>query len=127
MQVTPITYRTFRTFFLDREPSFMSSISLISDFTRRRRLNSRIATVFIMLVIAFALLFPTLASAMTGYTPRIEAFIADHNKNWVLVTNFRPVLYIIHDGPRVGLPADYPILLSDRKLDFGMMIPCLEM
>lgn len=106
MDVSPITYQTFWVIFLHKEPTLFSVIRLTRDFVSYRRLNSIVAMVFMIATIIFALVFPTLASAMTGYTPVNKAFVQNENGNLVPFSDFQVVAYIIHDGSRVNLTND---------------------
>jgi hypothetical protein len=63
--------------------------------------------VCIVAVMVFVLLWPTLASAMTGYTPAIKPFVLDIENNLLSYTSFEPVAYIIHDGWRINQTGDY--------------------
>ena len=73
-----------------------------------------------LLTMIFALAFPTLASAMTGYTGAVEAYVRDHqNSNYIRFDEFQPVLYIVHDGDRIGQHSDFVVA------DFGDGMPVL--
>lgn len=69
---------------------------------------------FIILTMTFVLIFPTLGSAMTGYSGNVEAYIPDSNGNNILFSSFRPLYYILHDGDRVGLTKDYEVLAAQE-------------
>ncbi|KAL7619460.1 hypothetical protein AAE478_009999 [Parahypoxylon ruwenzoriense] len=103
MDLSPVTYRTFWVVFLYQEPTFFSIGYLLRDFLSYRRLKSIIAMVFMILTLIFLLVFPTLASAMTGYTPVNKAFVRGNNDNLTPFSEFQVVTYIIHDGFRVNL------------------------
>jgi hypothetical protein len=57
---------------------------------------------FMVATMAFVLAFPTLASAMTGYTSIVGAYILDRQNNWIGFDKFVQVLYTAHDGNRIG-------------------------
>jgi hypothetical protein len=108
MQVAPVTYTSFRAVFVDTGPSFLSTSRVLRDFAVRKGFHSRIATIFMLVTMIFTLAFPTLASAMTGYTGVLKAYVPDYaNANYIRFDRFEPVLYVINDGKRVGETSDY--------------------
>ena len=109
METTPITYGTFFTIFLEGDASFRSTIRIIRDFVARKGLRSKVAMMCIVLNMIYMLAFPTLAGAMTGYTPASGAFVTDTEQNMIPFSSFVNVAYVIHDGPRVNLTKDYPV------------------
>lgn len=64
---------------------------------------------------AFTLCFPTFASAMTGYTSIVEAYIPDRQNNWIGFGKFVQVLYIVHDGDRIGQTNPFYVTDNDIK------------
>lgn len=82
---------------------------MMRDVSTRRGLRSKLAMVFIVLTMAFILVVPTLAGAMTGYAQNSEAFVADANGNMYSLMQFHAILYTIHDGWRVGLDGGYAV------------------
>jgi hypothetical protein len=107
MEMAPITYKTFTTIFLARDPHGLSIARLIWEFSTKRGLPSRVAMAFIILNMIFVLLFPTLASAMTGYQQNSKAYVKDINDQYVPFPSYQPVLYTIADGKRVNLTDRY--------------------
>lgn len=105
----PTTYDTYWTIFMRDEASLWSTIQIARDFVKRQDLQSRLARLFIVLVMAFVLAFPTLASAMTGYTSKVGAFVQDRDQNLIQFSQYDLLAYTIHDGWRIGLSGDYPI------------------
>ncbi|OTA92704.1 hypothetical protein M434DRAFT_396267 [Hypoxylon sp. CO27-5] len=79
---------------------------LIKDFFSYQRLNSTVAMIFMITTVTFTLVFPTLASAMTGYTPVNKAFIQNEDGNLIPFSDFHILAYVIHDGYRVNLTTD---------------------
>lgn len=75
MENAPITYRTYWVTYLQSEASCRSIFRLIRDFTLKRQLQSKTAMVFMIATMIFVMAFPTLASAMTGYTANNVAVI----------------------------------------------------
>ncbi|KAF2730980.1 hypothetical protein EJ04DRAFT_584472 [Polyplosphaeria fusca] len=117
MAVEPVTLDTFRTVFLDKEPTVMSSLYLIRDFATRRGLQSKIAMTFVTFTMTYILFFPTLTSAMTGYSTDVQAYIPDSSKNFLPFESFKPVLYIVHDGTRVNQTSDYRVTPYKSAID----------
>lgn len=113
----PVTYGTFWTIFMSDEPSVMGAVHMMRDVSTRRGLRSKLAMIFIVLTMAFILVVPTLAGAMTGYAQNSEAFVADANGNMYSLMQFHPILYSIHDGWRVGLDGDYAVPWVDNSYD----------
>ncbi|KAF1975556.1 hypothetical protein BU23DRAFT_441890, partial [Bimuria novae-zelandiae CBS 107.79] len=108
METAPITYHSYRVIFLETGPSLWSTVRLIRDFVSRRGLNSKFAMFFMVATMAFALAFPTLTSAMKGYTSIAKAYVPDHeNGNRIRFDSFALVLYTIHDGERIGQTNDH--------------------
>jgi hypothetical protein len=107
MHAGPVTYSSFFAIFLESEASVRSTYRITRDFTTRRALRSRLAMVCIVAVMVFVLLWPTLASAMTGYTPAIRPFVLDIENNLMSYMSFEPVAYVIHDGWRINQTGDH--------------------
>ncbi|CAI6255826.1 unnamed protein product [Periconia digitata] len=116
MEVTPITFSTFRVIFLDGSPNFYSTIRLMRDFITRKGLYSRLASCFMVLSIIFTLLFPTLASAMTGYTTGVTPSIRNRQNATIPFTQFGLWIYTIHDGERINKTNDFKVLFQDETL-----------
>ncbi|OTA56503.1 hypothetical protein K449DRAFT_306300, partial [Hypoxylon sp. EC38] len=106
MGLAPVTYTTYFTMFLESEPSFFSTFRVVRAFISERGLKSRVSIIFIVWSMLFLIRWPTLASAMTGYTTLNKAFVPDNNGNYIPFSDFQPIAYIIHDGWRVNLTSD---------------------
>ncbi|OTA93561.1 hypothetical protein M434DRAFT_290086 [Hypoxylon sp. CO27-5] len=106
MELAPVTYTTYFTMFLESEPSFFSTFRVMRVFISERGLKSRVSMIFIVWSMLFLIGWPTLASAMTGYTTLNKAFVPDNNGNYIPFSDFQPIAYIIHDGWRVNLTSD---------------------
>jgi hypothetical protein len=87
MQVAPITFDTFRTVFLHNEASLASIPRLIRDFSCRHSLHSRAAMIFMIVTLAFILLFPTFGSAMTGYSAVVQPYVLTEEHDYVFLDN----------------------------------------
>jgi succinate dehydrogenase hydrophobic anchor subunit len=103
MQVSPVTFSTFRTIFVQGEASALGVWRLIADFSRRRGLQSRLAMVFVVATMVFILAFPVLASAMTGYSANVEPFVRGEGAEYVPFEKLRALYFVVHDGERIGL------------------------
>ena len=53
-------------------------------------------------IMLFILAFPTLMSAMSGYDSNVVSRVQDGEDNLVPFDKYVRVLYVIHDGWRVG-------------------------
>lgn len=111
MQTEPITFKTFRTLFVQKDISTLFSITrLVRGFSRRpHKLPSKTAMVFMAASMAFILAFPTFGSAMTGYSANVAAFVEDQSSNLAPLDNYKRLFYTIEDGERVGLSDSYQI------------------
>ncbi|KAH6621769.1 hypothetical protein C7974DRAFT_361696 [Boeremia exigua] len=107
MEVQPVTFNTYRMIFLQNESLVLGIPRIIRDFSKRRGLHSRCAMVFIILTMMFVLIFPTLGSAMTGYSGNVLAYVPDSAGNFVPFNNFSIVLYTVHDGTRINQTDDF--------------------
>ena len=96
------------------EPSFWDIVRFTRDSRKRNGLQSRLAVMFIIFSMVFVLAFPTLASAMTGYTSKVGAFVKDTDENFIQFSQFKLLAYVIHDGWRIGLEGDYPITYGEQ-------------
>jgi hypothetical protein len=112
IQVKPVTLETFRTVFFGEDPSLLGIARLFRDFWSRRPLVSTVATSFMLCSMAFIAIFPTIASAPTGYTTSTKAFVLNADKALIPYSDFDTVIYIIHDGARINLTDDYPVIRS---------------
>lgn len=109
MEHQPITYRTFWTIFMQREVTFRSFVRMLRDFTSRRGLRSKVAMIFIIVTMIFLMAFPTLVSAMTGYTGYSEAVVKLDDGFQVPFSDFEQFYYIVHDGDRANLTTEYKV------------------
>jgi hypothetical protein len=114
MAVQRISIPTYRTIFLQHEPSILSSLSLIRQFIRYGSLKSKLGAMWIVIGSIFVVSFSTISSAMTSYSSDMEPSILVNGSDSVLLANLYTVRYIIHDGWRVGKTADYSVPLTDQ-------------
>lgn len=102
MQVVPVTFNTFRSIFMQKESSIDGLAKLLRDFTRRHGLHSKVAMIFMITSMVFIFAFPTLASAMTGYSANVQPFVQNSDKSSLLFNTFQPLYYVLHDGDSWG-------------------------
>lgn len=119
MATDPVTYQTFWTIFMQDGPSLRSIFRTFRDFIWLRGLRSKSAMFFMILTMTFVLAFPTLASAMTGYSANNQAVVKTDNVNQALFSQFRLVWYVIHDGNRVNKSVQYTIGSYDDTMACG--------
>lgn len=65
--------------------------------------------VFMISTMAFNIAFPAFASAMTGYSANVQAYVEDRSGNYVPFSNYRILYYTIHDGDRISKTKDFQI------------------
>lgn len=118
MEVAPITLRTYRTIFLPKGSLLVDTLRMIRDFSFRHGLQSKIAMCFMIFTMVFTLAFPTFASAMTGYSGNVGAFVNATDNNYVPFEAFEYAYFVIHDGWRIGKEGDY--LVTDPNAVNGM-------
>lgn len=104
-----VTYNTYWTFFLAREADLGTVSALIRDFSTRKGLRSKWTMIVVVLTMLFVMGWPTIASAMTGYDSNNTGYVNLTDNTQVPFSAFQPVLYVIHDGSRVGLTDDYKV------------------
>ncbi|KAI0543541.1 hypothetical protein F4679DRAFT_568346 [Xylaria curta] len=117
METNPVTYKTFTALFMESGPSLMSICRSLRDFVVYRRLKSRASTAWVILCMLFVLAWPTFIAAMSGYTPKAGAYVRDVNENFVPYNEFRLLSYMIRDGERINLTADYPVPYGQKATD----------
>lgn len=106
----PVRYSTFWVVFLQQEPSLATTYQLLRDSAFFRALRHKTVMVFTIFSIILVIFFPTAASAMTGYSPKTEAFIrAPDDGSLIKFGDFEPVAYIINDGSRINLTDTYVV------------------
>ena len=105
----PVTYGVFYAFLVEDQPSLVTTSQVIRDFATRQAVRPNIAAFFIVMSMVFGLAFPTLASAMTGYTVQTDAFVSYGLPGGGIVpfSTLTPIAYVIYDGGRVNLTDNY--------------------
>jgi len=108
MESSSVSTETFKALTLQNDTIFSVS-KLMRDFLKVGGTRAKFAMLCTILSALFVLLVPTWLSAMTGYTADIEGFVQDSNNNLAPAGDFRPAIYTIHDGDRIGLTKDYHV------------------
>jgi hypothetical protein len=122
MEVTPVTFGTYRTIFLPGSGLLLAILCTIRDFVTRHGLHSKIAMVFMIYTMIFTFIYPTLASAMTGYSANVEAFVNTTQGEYVPLNSFSLAYFIIHDAwriPDLNLEGDHIITGKLAKHTIG--------
>lgn len=112
MEVMPVTFATYRTIFLQDQAPIFAIPRLIRDFSTRLALHSRFAMTFMIISMIFIWAFPTLGSAMTGYSSNVKPFVPDAENNLISFGKFSHHLYTIHDGKRINQSNEYMVGFS---------------
>lgn len=107
MEVAPVTFNTYRVVFLQNISLILAIPRIIRDFVRRRGLHSKFAMCFMVFTMLFTLVFPSLGSAMTGYSGNVMPYVPDPDGNFIPFDNFSIVLYTVHDGDRIRQAKEY--------------------
>ncbi|KAF2823797.1 hypothetical protein CC86DRAFT_297584 [Ophiobolus disseminans] len=106
MEIATITFSTYRTVFLQNDSLIFGLSRLLRDFTRRQGLQSKLAMAFMIATMIWILIFPSFASAMTGYSGNVKSYVQDDDK-YILFDNFRRIMYVVRDGWRIRQMGNY--------------------
>ncbi|GAW21840.1 hypothetical protein ANO14919_113660 [Xylariales sp. No.14919] len=112
METTPMTYAMFVILFTEGGPKVTSIYRLARDVVRYHRPRSRVSVAWVIFSMLFVLAWPTIISSMSGYTPEMWSYVRDISDNLVPYNEFELLVYIIHDGDRVNLTANYLVLAT---------------
>lgn len=124
MEHSPVSYGTFEAITL-QHGSLTAMMKLVQNFMLNKGLRAKAAIAWITISAAFVLAFPTLASAMSGYTANAEAYISI-GSDFVGFSQFVVVRYVIHDGWRVGLEGDHLVTSGMAPFLYGMCSKLLK-
>ncbi|KAK4464984.1 hypothetical protein QBC42DRAFT_262282 [Cladorrhinum samala] len=106
----PVGYSTFWMVFLRQEASLATTFQLLRDSAFVRALRRKTVMVFTIFSLFLVIFFPTAVSAMTGYSPKTEAFIrGSFDGSLIRFREFDPVAYVISDGSRINLTDSYVV------------------
>jgi hypothetical protein len=145
MERSPVSFETFESVTLQNS-SVLALVNLIKGYSTNSGARAKLSVSWMILALSYVLGFPTLMSAMTGYSgtywhsqrpygfPSPQAtncrpvlatsqpYIQTPDGNQVQWSSFRLVNYIIHDGWRVGLTGDY-IVKAISRTELCMVAP----
>lgn len=100
MEGSQVSYHTFAAFAF--EPGTVTGVFMLArDFASNRSLRSKMIVSWALVSTLYIVAFPTLSSAMTGYTSVMEAYLEDKSQNLVRWELFREVVYSIEDADRI--------------------------
>jgi hypothetical protein len=110
MESSPVSYGTFEAVTL-QSGSLTANLKLARDLFKNKTAQARAVVVWMIISACFVLAFPTILSAMTGYSVNIGSFVEVDNGNLVPYSNFTLVRYIVHDAHRIdeALGKDYRV------------------
>ena len=96
MERNPVSYGTFEAITL--QDSSLSAIFQTSrDFFLNQGRRAKATVLWMTVSAAFAVAFPTMASAMTGYSSTVEAVVTVDG-TFIPFSDFQMVRYVIHGG-----------------------------
>jgi hypothetical protein len=137
MERSPVSFATFESVTLQNS-SVWALVNLVKDYSTNSGVRAKLSVSWMILALTYVLGFPTLMSAMTGYSgtswqlPRpnglpqpkatncgsvpatSQPYIQTPDGSQVQWSSFRLANYIIHDGWRVGLTGDYIVKAVSR-------------
>ncbi|EXJ55471.1 hypothetical protein A1O7_08398 [Cladophialophora yegresii CBS 114405] len=110
MESSPVSYGTFEAVTL-QSGSLTANFKLARDLLKNKTAQARAAVVWMITSACFVLAFPTILSAMTGYSVNIGSFVQVDDGNLVQYSNFTLIRYIVHDAHRIDqtLGKDYKV------------------
>lgn len=114
METSPISYGTYKTLFLRDGISFTGLIDLIREFWTHRPLTSSWAMAWMVLSAIFVILFPTLISALSGYSANGHAYIFDGSGNLMDYQKLFMIDYVIHNASRLNF-AYFDTVANERS------------
>lgn len=116
MESSPVSYGTFEAVTLQCG-TFTSSFKLSRDLLKNRSAQAKAAVVWIVISASFVLAFPTVVSAMSGYSANIMSYVEVEAGNMVRYSSFTPIRYIIHDADRISKSLGKNYAVSTGKDD----------
>jgi len=107
MQKQPVSYDMFSGLFF-QGVSFQSLWQLVLHRLGTRKWKKR-RTFALAFVMAYIIAFPTLVSAVTGYTTSWIPYVTAKDGRLAPLSDYVDALYLIRDGSRVGLGDYFPV------------------
>jgi hypothetical protein len=126
MERNPVSYGTFEAVTL-QDSSLSATFQTSRDLFLNQGPRAKATVLWMTISAAFVIAFPTMVSAMTGYSSTVEAVVTV-NGTFIPFSDFQMVRYVIHDGDRVpGLSKDYLVTSSrDAAGKLSILIPCVS-
>lgn len=117
-----VTYNTYWTFFMGRDAGagLMTVFVLVRDFATRKGLQSKVTMVIVVLTMVFVMSWPTIAGAMTSYDNNTGSYVNRTDDTQVPFSAFQPLLYVIHDGPRINLTDDFKVVWCNGSCEYHL-------
>jgi len=113
MEDSQVSYHTFAA--LAFEPGTIAGVFMLAkDFASNRCFRSKMVVSWVLMATLHIIAFPTLSSAMTGYTSVMGVYMEDHNQNLVPWKLYRSIWCIIEDADRIDphLKRQTPVFLD---------------
>lgn len=113
MESTSVSFGTYEAITLQCG-SIAGSLKLARDLLKHPTTQAKFMVFWVILSAVFVLVFPTMASAMSGYAANINSYVAVDDGNMVRYSSFSLIRYIIHDGERLGdkFEKDYKVIVG---------------
>lgn len=126
MEGSPVSYHTFAA--LAFEPGTITGVIMLAkDFASNRTFRSKMVVSWVLMATLYIVAFPTLLSAMTGYTSVMGVYLEDHSQNLVPWKLYRKFWWIIEDADRIDpyLKRRTPVFLNFRDELLDPTIDCM--
>ena len=108
MESTTVSYQTFEAVAFV-SPTLAKTGNLAAEMLMNRTLQARMTMFLLFLSSAFVLAFPTLTSAMSGYSNNMIARFQTLDGQTVSWSDVHVVQFTIDNGTRLGTPGSVPI------------------
>ena len=118
MEGPQVSYHTFAAFGF-QPGTAAGALMLGKNFLSNRSLRSKRIVSWVLIATLYIVAFPTLSSAMTGYTSVMVAYLEDKSQNLVPWESYHAIAGIIEDSDRVDPNFKRPtpvILLAGNDL-----------
>lgn len=101
METSHVSYGAFRAITLEHN-SIFGAFGLAKSLRRPLSRRWTCLSMWMICTVLFLLVAPTWISAMTGYTTDTKPYVWDDNGDRRSLDQFRPLIYTINDGGRLG-------------------------
>lgn len=101
MECSQVSYHTFAA--LAFEPGTVVGVYMLAkNFASNRSLRSKMIMFWVLIATLYIIAFPTLSSAMTGYTSVMDAYLEDQTRNLVPWNLYNRIIWIVEDADRIN-------------------------